>query len=130
MGITPNNISGSPQELADYFRCSGQTAPNLTTPKLSDAISGKLIWIIGIATCVLMIALGFIEHPIAYKILFGVTILGIIGVLILIVCKYDNLKNAAAVFLFLAVAFALILGITKLQAISDIAIQKFTEQKP
>lgn len=58
------------------------------------------------------------------------TILGIIGVLILIVCKYDNLKNAAAVFLFLAVAFALILGITKLQAISDIAIQKFTEQKP
>lgn len=130
MEITPNKISGSPQELADYFRCSGQTAPNLTTPKLSDAISGKLLWAVSIVTGILLIALGFIEHPIAYKILFGVTILGIIGVLILIVCKYDNLKNAAAVFLFLAVAFALILGITKLQAISDIAIQKFTEQKP
>lgn len=93
MEITPNKISGSPQELTDYFRCSGQTAPNLTSPKLSDAISGKLIWIIGISTCVLMIALGFIENPIAYKILFGVTILGTIGVLILIVCKYDNLKT-------------------------------------
>lgn len=129
MEITPNKISGSPEELADYFQRSGQTAPNLTTPKLSDAISGRLIWIIGIATCVLMIALGFVENQIAYKILFGVTILGIIGVPILIVCKYDNLKNAAAVFLFLAVAFALILGVTKLQTISDAAIQKITAQK-
>lgn len=129
MEITPNKISGSPEELADYFQRSGQTAPNMTAPKLSDAISGRLIWVIGIATCVLMIALGFVENQIAYKILFGVTILGIIGVPILIVCKYDNLKNAAAVFLFLAVAFALILGVTKLQTISDAAIQKITAQK-
>lgn len=129
MEITPNKISGSPQELADYFRCSGQTAPNLTTPKLSDSINGKLIWIIGIATCVLMITLGFVEHQIAYKILFGITILGIIGVPILIVCKYDNLKNAAAVFMFLAVAFALILGVTKIQSISDKAIDKISAQK-
>jgi|GEM_PF-3557278 len=129
MEITPNKISGSPEELAAYFQRSGQTAPNMTAPKLSDAISGRLIWIIGIATCVLMIALGFVENQIAYKILFGVTILGIIGVPILIVCKYDNLKNAAAVFLFLAVAFALILGVTKLQTISDAAIQKITAQK-
>ena len=129
MEITRDKISGSPQELADYFRCSGQTAPNLTTPKLSDAINGKLIWIIGIITCALMIALGFVEDQIAYKILFGVTILGIIGVPILIVCKYDNLKNAAAVFMFLAVAFALILGVTKIQSISDKAIDNIAAKK-
>lgn len=43
MEITRNKISGSPDELIAYFRGSGQEAPNLATPRLSDAISGKLI---------------------------------------------------------------------------------------
>lgn len=129
MEITPNKISGSPQELADYFRCSGQTAPNLTTPKLSDAISGKLIWVVSIATGILLIALGFISNPIAYRILFGVIILGIFAIPILLLCKYNSLKIAGSVFLFLAVVLALFLGVTNPKTLSDMAIEKISSQK-
>ena len=129
MEITPNKISGSPQELADYFRCSGQTAPNLTTPKLSDAISGKLIWAVSIVTGILLIALGFISNPIAYRILFGVIILGIFAIPILLLCKYNSLKIAGSVFLFLAVVLALFLGVTNPKALSDMAIEKIAAQK-
>lgn len=126
MEITPNKISGSPQELADYFRCSGQTAPNLTTPKLSDAISGKLIWAVSIVTGILLIALGFISNPIAYRILFGVIILGIFAIPILLLCKYNSLKIAGSVFLFLAVVLALFLGVTNPKTLSDMAIEKIS----
>lgn len=129
MEITPNKISGSPQELADYFRCSGQTAPNLTTPKLSDAISGKLIWAVSIVTGILLIALGFISNPIAYRILFGVIILGIFAIPILLLCKYNSLKIAGSVFLFLAVVLALSLGVTNPKTLSDMAIEKISSQK-
>lgn len=129
MEITPNKISGSPQELADYFRCSGQTAPNLTTPKLSDAISGKLIWEVCIVTGILLIALGFISNPIAYRILFGVIILGIFAIPILLLCKYNSLKIAGSVFLFLAVVLALFLGVTNPKTLSDMAIEKISSQK-
>lgn len=129
MEITPNKISGSPQELADYFRCSGQTAPNLTTPKLSDAISGKLIWAVSIVTGILLIALGFISNPIAYRILFGVMILGIFAIPILLLCKYNSLKIAGSVFLFLAVVLALFLGVTNPKTLSDMAIEKISSQK-
>lgn len=129
MEITPNKISGSPQELADYFRCSGQTAPNLTTPKLSDAISGKLIWAVSIVTGILLIALGFISNPIAYRILFGVIILGIFAIPILLLCKYNSLKIASSVFLFLAVVLALFLGVTNPKTLSDMAIEKISSQK-
>lgn len=129
MEITPNKISGSPQELADYFRCSGQTAPNLTTPKLSDAISGKLIWAVSIVTGILLIVLGFISNPIAYRILFGVIILGIFAIPILLLCKYNSLKIAGSVFLFLAVVLALFLGVTNPKALSDMAIEKISSQK-
>lgn len=129
MEITPNKISGSPQELADYFRCSGQTAPNLTTPKLSDAISGKLIWAVSIVTGILLIALGFISNPIAYRILFGVIILGIFAIPILLLCKYNSLKIAGSIFLFLAVVLALFLGVTNPKALSDMAIEKISSQK-
>lgn len=129
MEITPNKISGSPQELADYFRCSGQTAPNLTTPKLSDAISGKLIWAVSIVTGILLIALGFISNPIAYRILFGVIILGTFAIPILLLCKYNSLKIAGSVFLFLAVVLALFLGVTNPKALSDMAIEKISSQK-
>lgn len=129
MEITPNKISGSPQELADYFRCSGQTAPNLTTPKLSDAISGKLIWAVSIVTGILLIALGFISNPIAYRILFGVIILGIFAIPILLLCKYNSLKIAGSVFLFLAVVLALLLGVTNPKTLSDMAIEKISSQK-
>lgn len=129
MEITPNKISGSPQELADYFRCSGQTAPNLTTPKLSDAISGKLIWAVCIVTGILLIALGFISNPIAYRILFGVIILGIFAIPILLLCKYNSLKIACSVFLFLTVVLALFLGVTNPKALSDMAIEKISSQK-
>lgn len=129
MEITPNKISGSPQELADYFRCSGQTAPNLTTPKLSDAISGKLIWAVSIVTGILLIALGFISNPIAYRILFSVIILGIFAIPILLLCKYNSLKIAGSVFLFLAVVLALFLGVTNPKTLSDMAIEKISSQK-
>lgn len=129
MEITPNKISGSPQELADYFRCSGQTAPNLTTPKLSDAISGKLIWAVSIVTGILLIALGFISNPIAYRILFGVIILGIFAIPILLLCKYNSLTIAGSVFLFLAVVLALFLGVTNPKTLSDMAIEKISSQK-
>lgn len=129
MEITPNKISGFPQELADYFRCSGQTAPNLTTPKLSDAISGKLIWAVSIVTGILLIALGFISNPIAYRILFGVIILGIFAIPILLLCKYNSLKIAGSVFLFLAVVLALFLGVTNPKTLSDMAIEKISSQK-
>lgn len=129
MEIRPNKISGSPQELADYFRCSGQTAPNLTTPKLSDAISGKLIWAVSIVTGILLIALGFISNPIAYRILFGVIILGIFAIPILLLCKYNSLKIAGSVFLFLAVVLALFLGVTNPKTLSDMAIEKISSQK-
>lgn len=129
MEITPNKISGSPQELADYFRCSWQTAPNLTTPKLSDAISGKLIWGVSIVTGILLIALGFISNPIAYRILFGVIILGIFAIPILLLCKYNSLKIAGSVFLFLAVVLALFLGVTNPKTLSDMAIEKISSQK-
>ncbi len=129
MEITPNKISGSPQELADYFRCSGQTAPNLTTPKLSDAISGKLIWAVSIVTGILLIALGFISNPIAYRVLFGVIILGIFAIPILLLCKYNSLKIAGSVFLFLAVVLALFLGVTNPKTLSDMAIEKISSQK-
>lgn len=129
MEITPNKISGSPQELADYFRCSGQTEPNLTTPKLSDAISGKLIWAVSIVTGILLIALGFISNPIAYRILFGVIILGIFAIPILLLCKYNSLKIAGSVFLFLAVVLALFLGVTNPKTLSDMAIEKISSQK-
>lgn len=129
MEITPNKISESPQELADYFRCSGQTAPNLTTPKLSDAISGKLIWAVSIVTGILLIALGFISNPIAYRILFGVIILGIFAIPILLLCKYNSLKIAGSVFLFLAVVLALFLGVTNPKTLSDMAIEKISSQK-
>lgn len=129
MEITPNKISGSPQELADYFRCSGQTAPNLATPKLSDAISGKLIWAVSIITGILLIALGFISNPIAYRILFGVIILGIFAIPILLLCKYNSLKIAGSVFLFLAVVLALFLGVTNPKTLSDMAIEKISSQK-
>lgn len=129
MEITSNKISGSPQELADYFRCSGQTAPNLTTPKLSDAISGKLIWAVSIVTGILLIALGFISNPIAYRILFGVIILGIFAIPILLLCKYNSLKIAGSVFLFLAVVLALFLGVTNPKTLSDMAIEKISSQK-
>lgn len=129
MEITPNKISGSPQELADYFRCSGQTAPNLTTPKLSDAISGKLIWAVSIVTGILLIALGFISNPIDYRILFGVIILGIFAIPILLLCKYNSLKIAGSVFLFLAVVLALFLGVTNPKTLSDMAIEKISSQK-
>lgn len=129
MEITPNKISGSPQELAEYFRCSGQTAPNLTTPKLSDAISGKLICAVSIVTGILLIALGFISNPIAYRILFGVIILGIFAIPILLLCKYNSLKIAASVFLFLAVVLALFLGVTNPKTLSDMAIEKISSQK-
>lgn len=128
MEITPNKISGSPQELADYFRCSGQTAPNLTTPKLSDAISGKLIWAVSIVTGILLIALGFISNPIAYRILFGVIILGIFAIPILLLCKYNSLKIAGSVFLFLAVVLALFLGVTNPKTLSDMALEKISSQ--
>lgn len=129
MEITPNKISGSPQELADYFRCSGQTAPNMTTPKLSDAISGKLIWAVSIVTGILLIALGFISNPIAYRILFGVIILGVFAIPILLLCKYNSVKIACSVFLFLAVILALFLGVTNPKALSDMAIEKISSQK-
>lgn len=129
MEITPNKISGSPQELADYFRCSGQTAPNLTTPKLSDAISGKLIWAVSIVTGILLITLGFISNPIAYRILFGVIILGIFAIPILLLCKYNSLKIAGSVFLFLTVVLALFLGVTSPKTLSDMAIEKISSQK-
>lgn len=129
MEITPNKISGSPQELADYFRCSGQTAPNLTTPRLSDAISGKLIWAVSIVTGILLIVLGFISNPIAYRILFGVIILGIFAIPILLLCKYNSLKISGSVFLFLAVVLALFLGVTNPKALSDMAIEKISSQK-
>lgn len=129
MEITPNKISGSPQELADYFRCSGQTAPNLATPRLSDAISGKLIWAVSIVTGILLIVLGFISNPIAYRILFGVIILGIFAIPILLLCKYNSLKISGSVFLFLAVVLALFLGVTNPKALSDMAIEKISSQK-
>ncbi len=129
MEITPNKISGSPQELADYFRCSGQTAPNLTTPKLSDAISGKLIWAVSIVTGILLIALGFISNPIAYRILFGVIILGIYAIPILLLRKYNSLKIARSLFLFLPVVLALFLGVTNPKTLSDMAIEKISSQK-
>ena len=129
MEITPNKISGSPQELADYFRCSGQTAPNLATPRLSDAISGKLIWAVSIVTGILLIVLGFISNPIAYRILFGVIILGIFAIPILLLCKYNSLKISGSVFLFLAVVLALFLGVTNPKALSDMSIEKISSQK-
>lgn len=129
MEITPNKISGSPEELAAYFQRSGQTAPNLTTPKLSDAISGKLIWAVSIVTGILLIALGFISNPIAYRILFGVIILGIFAIPILLLCKYNSLKIAGSVFLFLAVVLALFLGVTNPKTLSDMAIEKISSQK-
>lgn len=129
MEITPNKISGSPEELADYFQRSGQTAPNMTAPKLSDAISGRLIWAVSIVTGILLIALGFISNPIAYRILFGVIILGIFAVPILLLCKYNSLKIAGSVFLFLAVVLALFLGVTNPKALSDMAIEKISSQK-
>lgn len=129
MEITPNKISGSPEELAAYFQRSGQTAPNLTTPKLSDAISGKLIWAVSIVTGILLIVLGFISNPIAYRILFGVIILGIFAIPILLLCKYNSLKISGSVFLFLAVVLALFLGVTNPKALSDMAIEKISSQK-
>lgn len=129
MEITPNKISGSPEELADYFQRSGQTAPNMTAPKLSDAISGKLIWAVSIVTGILLIALGFISNPIAYRILFGVIILGIFAIPILLLCKYNSLKIAGSVFLFLAVVLALFLGVTNPKTLSDMAIEKISSQK-
>lgn len=129
MEITPNKISGSPEELAAYFQRSGQTAPNLTTPKLSDAISGKLIWAVSIVTGILLIALGFISNPIAYRILFGVIILGIFAIPILLLCKCNSLKIAGSVFLFLAVVLALFLGVTNPKTLSDMAIEKISSQK-
>lgn len=129
MEITPNKISGSPEELADYFQRSGQTAPNMTAPKLSDAISGRLIWAVSIVTGILLIALGFISNPIAYRILFGVIILGIFAVPILLLCKYNSLKIAGSVFLFLAVVLALFLGVTNPKTLSDMAIEKISSQK-
>ena len=129
MEITPNKISGSPEELAAYFQRSGQTAPNLTTPKLSDAISGKLIWAVSIVTGILLIVLGFISNRIAYRILFGVIILGIFAIPILLLCKYNSLKISGSVFLFLAVVLALFLGVTNPKALSDMAIEKISSQK-
>lgn len=129
MEITPNKISGSPEELAAYFQRSGQTAPNMTAPKLSDAISGKLIWAVSIVTGILLIVLGFISNPIAYRILFGVIILGIFAIPILLLCKYNSLKISGSVFLFLAVVLALFLGVTNPKALSDMAIEKISSQK-
>lgn len=129
MEITRNKISGSPDELIAYFRGSGQEAPNLATPRLSDAISGKLIWAVSIVTGILLIALGFISNPIAYRILFGVIILGIFAIPILLLCKYNSLKIAGSVFLFLAVVLALFLGVTNPKTLSDMAIEKISSQK-
>lgn len=129
MEITRNKISGSPDELIAYFRGSGQEAPNLATPRLSDAISGKLIWAVSIVTGILLIVLGFISNHIAYRILFGVIILGIFAVPILLLCKYNSLKIAGSVFLFLAVVLALFLGVTNPKALSDMAIEKISSQK-
>ena len=129
MEITRNKISGSPDELIAYFRGSGQEAPNLATPRLSDAISGKLIWAVSIVTGILLIVLGFISNPIAYRILFGVIILGIFAIPILLLCKYNSLKIAGSVFLFLAVVLALFLGVTNPKALSDMAIEKISSQK-
>lgn len=129
MEITRNKISGSPDELIAYFRGSGQEAPNLATPRLSDAISGKLIWAVSIVTGILLIVLGFISNPIAYRILFGVIILGIFAILILLLCKYNSLKISGSVFLFLAVVLALFLGVTNPKALSDMAIEKISSQK-
>ncbi len=129
MEITRNKISGSPDELIAYFRGSGQEAPNLATPRLSDAISGKLIWAVSIVTGILLIVLGFISNPIAYRILFGVIILGIFAIPILLLCKYNSLKISGSVFLFLAVVLALFLGVTNPKALSDMAIEKISSQK-
>lgn len=129
MEITRNKISGSPDELIAYFRGSGQETPNLATPKLSDAISGKLIWAVSIVTGILLIVLGFISNPIAYRILFGVIILGIFAIPILLLCKYNSLKISGSVFLFLAVVLALFLGVTNPKALSDMAIEKISSQK-
>lgn len=129
MEITRNKISGSPDELIAYFRGSGQEAPNLATPRLSDAISGKLIWAVSIVTGILLIVLGFISNPIAYRILFGVIILGIFAMPILLLCKYNSLKISGSVFLFLAVVLALFLGVTNPKALSDMAIEKISSQK-
>lgn len=129
MEITHNKISGSPDELIAYFRGSGQEAPNLATPRLSDAISGKLIWAVSIVTGILLIVLGFISNPIAYRILFGVIILGIFAIPILLLCKYNSLKISGSVFLFLAVVLALFLGVTNPKALSDMAIEKISSQK-
>lgn len=129
MEITRNKISGSPDELIAYFRRSGQEAPNLATPRLSDAISGKLIWAVSIVTGILLIVLGFISNPIAYRILFGVIILGIFAIPILLLCKYNSLKISGSVFLFLAVVLALFLGVTNPKALSDMAIEKISSQK-
>lgn len=129
MEITRNKISGSPDELIAYFRGRGQEAPNLATPRLSDAISGKLIWAVSIVTGILLIVLGFISNPIAYRILFGVIILGIFAIPILLLCKYNSLKISGSVFLFLAVVLALFLGVTNPKALSDMAIEKISSQK-
>lgn len=129
MEITRNKISGSPDELIAYFRGSGQEAPNLATPRLSDAISGKLIWAVSIVTGILLIVLGFISNPIAYRILFGVIILGIFAIPILLLCKYNSLKISGSVFLFLAVVLTLFLGVTNPKALSDMAIEKISSQK-
>ena len=129
MEITRNKISGSPDELIAYVRGSGQEAPNLATPRLSDAISGKLIWAVSIVTGILLIVLGFISNPIAYRILFGVIILGIFAIPILLLCKYNSLKISGSVFLFLAVVLALFLGVTNPKALSDMAIEKISSQK-
>lgn len=104
-------------------------APNMTAPKLSDAISGRLIWAVSIVTGILLIVLGFISNPIAYRILFGVIILGIFAIPILLLCKYNSLKISGSVFLFLAVVLALFLGVTNPKALSDMAIEKISSQK-
>lgn len=129
MEITPNKISGSPEELAEYFRRSGQTAPSASAPNMGDAINGLWIIIIGILSGALMVATALIDNPVIHYILFAITVLGIGTTSILILCKYDNYKAAGSVFIIMAVVFALILGVTKIENVSDNALDSFTSPK-
>lgn len=129
MEITPNKISGSPEELAAYFQHSGQDAPSVSAPNMAKSINGVWIVIIGIITGILMIITGIVTATLAHTICFGITILGIIATSILILCKYNNVKTAASVLLFLIIAFALILGVTKIQNVSDKALDCISAPK-
>lgn len=114
-----SQIEGDPGELVDFF---GKIGTPDEERSLNKSIKGWVVIACGIAAAIMMIACALMDRTSVYHIIWPITIVVMCAFCILLHCKYGKTAITVVVTGLIFVTFALILGITTLEQISNKAV--------